>query len=66
VHSILSPEWNADKTCVDKVRYWTAVALFRGLICGLEASMEEAGSGQEDSSHNILTLDALQVLSGPR
>jgi hypothetical protein len=28
--------------------------------------MEEAGSGHEDSSHNILTLDALQVLSGPR
>jgi hypothetical protein len=24
---------------------------------------EEAGSGHEDSSHNILTLDALQVLS---
>jgi hypothetical protein len=31
VYSILSPEWNADKTRVDKVRYWTAVArLFRG------------------------------------
>jgi hypothetical protein len=26
VYSILSPEWNADKTRVDKVRYWTAVA----------------------------------------
>jgi hypothetical protein len=25
--------------------------------------MEEAESGHEDSSHNILTLDALQVLS---
>jgi hypothetical protein len=25
--------------------------------------MEEAGSGHEDSSHNILTSDALQVLS---
>jgi hypothetical protein len=25
VYSILSPEWNADKTRVDKVRYWTAV-----------------------------------------
>jgi hypothetical protein len=25
--------------------------------------MEEAGSGHEDSSHNIPTLDALQVLS---
>jgi hypothetical protein len=25
--------------------------------------MEEAGSGHGDSSHNILTLDALQVLS---
>jgi hypothetical protein len=32
VYSILSPEWNADKTRVDKVRYWTAVArLFRGI-----------------------------------
>jgi hypothetical protein len=31
-----------------------------------EASMEEAGSGHEDSSHNILTLDALQVCLGPR
>jgi hypothetical protein len=28
--------------------------------------MEEAGSGHEDSSHNILTLDALQVCLGPR
>jgi hypothetical protein len=25
--------------------------------------MEENGSGHEDSSHNMLTLDALQVLS---
>jgi hypothetical protein len=34
VYSILSPEWNADKTRVDKVRYWTAVArLFLGSIC---------------------------------
>jgi hypothetical protein len=34
VYSILSPEWNADKTRVDKVRYWTAVArLFRESIC---------------------------------
>jgi hypothetical protein len=34
VYSILSPEWNADKTRVDKVRYWTAVArLFRGIDC---------------------------------
>jgi hypothetical protein len=32
VYSILSPEWNADKTRVDKVRYWTAVArLFRSV-----------------------------------
>jgi hypothetical protein len=28
-----------------------------------EAGSMEAGSGREDSSHNILTLDALQVLS---
>jgi hypothetical protein len=59
VYSILSPEWNADKTRVDKVRYWTAVArLFRGIdLCRSESmeagSMEEAGSGHEDSSHNI-------------
>jgi hypothetical protein len=62
VYSILSPEWNADKTRVDKVRYWTAVArLFRIDLCRSESmeagSMEEAGSGH-DSSHNILTLDA--------
>jgi hypothetical protein len=68
VYSILSPEWNADKTRVDKVRYWTAVArLFLESICAGRVeeagSMEEAGSGHEDSSHNILTLDALQVLS---
>jgi hypothetical protein len=37
VYSILSPEWNADKTRVDKVR-WTAVArLFRGIdLCRSE------------------------------
>jgi hypothetical protein len=28
---ILSPEWNADKTRVDKVRYWTAVARSCGI-----------------------------------
>jgi hypothetical protein len=66
VYSILSPEWNADKTRVDKVRYWTAVArLFRGIDLCRSESMEEAGSGHEDSSHNILTLDALFCL-GPR
>jgi exonuclease III len=64
VYSILSPEWNADKTRVDKVRYWTAVAnLFRGVDLCRSDSMEEAGLGHEDSCHNILTLDALQVLS---
>jgi hypothetical protein len=68
VYSILSPEWNADKTRVDKVRYWTAVArLFRNRFVQVgsmeEAGSMEAGSGHEDSSHNILTLDALQVLS---
>jgi hypothetical protein len=65
VYSILSPEWNADKTRVDKVRYWTAVArLFLGIdLCrsGLWRRWiyGGAGSGREDSSHNILTLDAL-------
>jgi hypothetical protein len=48
VYSILSPEWNADKTRVDKVRYWTAVArLFLESIVQV-GSMEEAGSGHED------------------
>jgi hypothetical protein len=32
VYSILSPEWNADKTRVDKVRYWIA-RLFHESIC---------------------------------
>jgi hypothetical protein len=46
VYSILSREWNADKTRVDKVRYWTAVArLFRGIDLCRSESMEEAGSG---------------------
>jgi hypothetical protein len=36
------PEWNADKTRVDKVRYWTAVArLFRGIDLCRSESMEE-------------------------
>jgi hypothetical protein len=65
VYSILSPEWNADKTRVDKVVIGRAV--LRMVQVGVYGgSMEEAGSGHEDSSHNILTLDALQVLSGPR
>jgi hypothetical protein len=47
VYSILSPE-NADKTRVDKVRYWTAVArLFRGIDLCRSESMEEAGSMEE-------------------
>ena len=64
VYSILSPEWNADMTRADKVRYWAAVAnLFRGVDLCRSETMEEAGSGHEDSSHDILTLDALQDLS---
>jgi hypothetical protein len=51
LHSV--PEWNADKTRVDKVRYWTAVArLFRGIDLCRSESMEEAGSGHEDSSQH--------------
>jgi hypothetical protein len=40
------PEWNADKTRVDKVRYWTAVArLFRGIdLCRSESMEEHEGS----------------------
>jgi exonuclease III len=64
VYSILSPEWNADMTRADKVRYWAAVAnLFRGVDLCRSETMEEVGSGHEDSSHDILTLDALQDLS---
>jgi hypothetical protein len=54
------------KTRVDKVRYWTAVArLFPVDLCRSEygGGWIYGGSGHEDSSHNILTLDALQVLS---
>jgi hypothetical protein len=67
VYSILSPEWNADKTRVDRFVIdcsrtvpWNRFVQVRSMEAG---SMEEAGSGHEDSSHNILTLDALQVLS---
>jgi hypothetical protein len=67
VYSILSPEWNADKTRVDRFVIGLQSRLFQiefvqvgvyggGWIYG------EAGSGQ-DSNYNILTLDALQVLS---
>jgi hypothetical protein len=71
VYSILSPERNADKTrstrfVIDCSR--TPVPWNRFAVGVLEeaGSMEEAGSGHEDSSHNILTLDALQVLSSSR
>jgi hypothetical protein len=47
---------------VDKVLINAVARLFRG-VDRHGASMEEAGSGHEGSSHNILTLDALQVLS---
>jgi hypothetical protein len=41
-----SVPWNADKTRVDKVRYWTA-RLFRGIdLCRSEPA-EEAGSMEE-------------------
>jgi hypothetical protein len=67
--SILSPEWNAERPR-RQGRYWTTVArLFRGIdfvqvrVYGGWIYGGEAGSGHEDSSHNILTLDALQVLS---
>jgi hypothetical protein len=66
VYSILSPEWNADKTRVDKVRYWTAVArLFLESICAGRSLWRRLDLWRldHDSSHNILTLDALQVLS---
>jgi hypothetical protein len=55
VYSSVS-EWNADKTRVDKVRYWTAVArLFHKSfvqvgVYGGRLDLEEAGSTHEDSS----------------
>jgi hypothetical protein len=69
VYSILSPEWNADKTRVDKVRCGLQSRLFRGIdLCRSESeagSMEEAGSGHEDSSHNIL-IGFCRFCLGPR
>jgi hypothetical protein len=37
--------------------------MWQSICAGRHYYEEEAGSGHEDSSHNILTLDALQVLS---
>jgi hypothetical protein len=66
VYSILSPEWNADKTRVDKVRYWTAVTPVPWNRCRSESGGGWIYGGgwiwSWDSSHNILTLDALQVV----
>jgi hypothetical protein len=63
-------EWNADKTRVDKVRYWTAVTCSCRIICAGQEPME-AGSMERldlviDSSYNILTLDACRFCLGPR
>jgi hypothetical protein len=71
VYSILSPEWNADKTRRQGSLLTAVARLFRGIdLCRSELWRRliygEAGSGHEDSSHNILTSDALQVLSSPR
>jgi hypothetical protein len=67
VYSILSPEWNADKTSTRFFMDCSRTPVPRNRFVQVrsmeEGSMEEAGSGHEDSSHNILTLDALQVLS---
>jgi hypothetical protein len=65
VYSILSPEWNVDKnlrrqgslldcsrTPVPGNRFCAGRSLWRRLIYG-------GGWIHEDSSHNILTLDAL-------
>jgi hypothetical protein len=51
--SILSPEWNADKTRVDKVRYG-----LQSHACSAESicagrSLEEAGSGHEGQHTNV-------------
>jgi hypothetical protein len=44
VYSILSPEWNADKTRVDKVRYYCSRTPVPGIDLCRSESMEEAGS----------------------
>jgi hypothetical protein len=57
-------EWNADKTRVDKVRYWTAShACSVESICAGRSGGGWIYGGSGHGSHNILTLDALQVLS---
>jgi hypothetical protein len=43
-----------------------SASLFRGVDVCRPESMKEAGSGHEDSSDNMLTLDALQVSSSFR
>jgi hypothetical protein len=63
IHSVSRME--ADKTHADKVIGLQSRVCSEESICA-GRRLEEAGSGHEDSSHNILTLDALQVLSGPR
>jgi hypothetical protein len=55
-------------TRADKVLCGTAVTKpvpWSRVLCRPE-SMKEAGSGHEDSSDNMLTLDALQVSSSFR
>jgi hypothetical protein len=69
VHSILLPEWTLIRPASTRFVIGLQSHACSGIdLCRSESmeagSMEEAGSGQEDSSHNILTLDALQVLSG--
>jgi hypothetical protein len=64
VYSILSPEWNADRPASTRF-----VIGLQSHACSVESILQVGvygggwiGFGHEDSSHNILTLDALQVV----
>jgi hypothetical protein len=65
VYSILSPEWNADRPR----RQGSLLDCSRTPVPGIDLQVGVygggwiGGSGHEDSSHNILTLDDLAGLS---
>jgi hypothetical protein len=62
VYSILSPEWNADKTRVDKVLIGLQSHACSGIDLCRSESMEAGIYRSEFQSQH--TVDALQVLSG--
>jgi hypothetical protein len=61
VYSILSPEWKLIRPAVEFFVDCSRACSSRFVQVG--GASEEAGSGHEDSSHNILTLDCLAGLS---